>query len=136
MKKIKIFLTIFTIMILIKLILFGITVYNTYYKIGEFNLETYEEEFDELIDISLEKIENSEDAKIKAKKVFLKKYDKKDVIKNEPFTVSYDDKNKVWLVEGTYEFECYLPNVGCSGGIMHILIQENNGVVLAIWYDK
>ena len=46
----------------------------------------------------------------------------------KPYKASFDDKNRVWLIEGTLRKKMV-------GGVPHILIQED-GRVLAIWHDK
>lgn len=51
-------------------------------------------------------------------------------VKNEkPYQLLYDEKNDVWLVQGT------LP-LNMMGGVANILVEGNTGKVLAIWHDK
>lgn len=67
-------------------------------------------------------------AKEKAESLLLEMYGKS-VKSKKPFGVAFDEKNRVWLVEGS------LPE-NCDGGVPHILIRESDGKVLAVWHDK
>ncbi len=53
-----------------------------------------------------------------------------DMIKEErPYVVYFDKRNEVWLVRGT------LPEL-MMGGTANILIEKNNGKILAVWHDR
>ena len=45
-----------------------------------------------------------------------------------PYRVSFDKANKVWLVEGAAAKD--------GSGIPHILIQQADCKILAVWFDK
>ncbi len=67
-------------------------------------------------------------AKEKAEALLLEIYGKS-VKSKRPYGVSFDEKNRVWLVQGS------LPK-NRDGGVPHILIRESDGRVLAVWHDK
>lgn len=98
-------------------------------KVGTFDIATYSKYIDEF---SSEKIlgpvNDRKSATEKAGSLFREIYG--DSIKSKkPFTVSFDEKSQVWLVEGN------LPR-NYDGGVPHILMQKSDGKVLAIWHDK
>lgn len=49
--------------------------------------------------------------------------------KRKPFIVEFDDKNQVWIVKGQ------LPQ-NYDGGVPYIIIQKNDGKILAVWHTK
>jgi hypothetical protein len=53
----------------------------------------------------------------------------KDANIRTPYKVSFDEANKVWLVQGA------LPK-GQTGAVPNILIQQGDAKILAVWYDK
>lgn len=107
--------------------------------IGTFNLDEFGDEIDwyvgneyfskEDVPESLGFIDSPQTAKEKAKTVFLKIYGEKTVINRKPFSVSFDEENQVWLVQGT------LPD-NMEGGAPHILIRKSDGKVIAVWNYK
>lgn len=101
---------------------------NSENKIQDFKLEDYNQEIIQFkSDKDVTKIENSEDAKNKAEKIWCEIYGN-EIKEMKPYKVLYDTKKQVWLVKGTIK-ENYI------GGIPYILVQSN-GKVLAIWHDK
>lgn len=98
--------------------------------IGKFSLNEYQyfiENFPS--DKVLGNISNASKAKEEAEKVWIEIYGedvKKDI---KPYVVMYDETSKTWLVTGT------LPK-NMLGGVPNIIIQGNNGKVLAVWHDK
>lgn len=75
------------------------------------------------------KTENAQQAKKKAEKVWVDIYGDNVSKEKSPYTVSYDEESETWLVTGS------LPRY-IVGGVPHIIIQENDGKVLAVWHDK
>ena len=69
-----------------------------------------------------------EEAKEHAVKEWVALFGEK-IYKKKPFRVFFDEETNVWLVEGS------LPR-GHKGGVPYILIQKNDGKILAIWHDQ
>lgn len=73
-------------------------------------------------------ISNAKDLLKKVEIIWIKKYGEH--IKNEkPYQVFYDEKNGIWLVQGTLRSNMV-------GGVANILVENYTGKVLAIWHDK
>ncbi|MEL7570680.1 MAG: NTF2 fold immunity protein [Eubacteriaceae bacterium] len=97
--------------------------------VGEFTLSDYQYFLDNYpSDKSVKEIDNADEAKIQAEKLWIEIFEKKEIKWEKPYNVSYDPSNKVWLVYGS------LPK-NYLGGVAYILIQQN-GKVLAIWHEK
>ena len=71
---------------------------------------------------------DAKDAIKKAEKIWIKLYGES-IKKEKPYQVFYDERNCVWLVQGTLR-----SNI--KGGVANILIQNETGKVLAVWHDK
>lgn len=98
-------------------------------KVGTFDIATYSKYIDEFpSEKILGPISDRKTAKEKAESLFREIYG--DSVKSKkPYTVSFDEKSQVWLVEGS------LPE-NHDGGVPHILIRKSDGKVLAVWHDK
>lgn len=98
-------------------------------KVGTFDITTYSKYIDEFpSEKILGPISDRKTAKEQAESLFLQIYG--DSVKSKkPYTVSFDEKSQVWLVEGS------LPK-NHDGGVPHILIRKSDGKVLAVWHDK
>ncbi len=73
-------------------------------------------------------ISDEKDLLKKVEVIWIDKYGEH--IKNEkPYQLFYDEKNDVWLVQGTMPY-----NV--MGGVANILVENDTGKVLAVWHDK
>lgn len=127
----KILLTAAIIIILIGGVLLGVFMLKdkTNNVVGEFKLSDYQFFLDNFsVNITVKEINNAEEAKIQAEKLWIEIFEKKEIKWEKPYNVSYDPSNKVWLVYGS------LPK-NYLGGVAYILIQQN-GKVLAIWHEK
>ncbi len=102
---------------------------NNEVTVGTFELEKYNDEIDEFFSGEiLGPTPSAKDAKEKAVPFLKEVYGEK--IKNrEPYHVQYDEKNKAWLIQGT------LPK-GYLGGVPHIIIRQDDGMILAVWHTK
>lgn len=102
-------------------------------EIGEFKLEDYrhlleqfprEEVIGEIRDIDM-LVEETE-------KIWSRIYDC-DLEEHQPYKISYDSENKVYLVEGSFKE----PTLGTTfGGVPYMLVEQETGKVLAVWHDK
>lgn len=103
-----------------------------------FTLDDYENYLrDFKTDIVLGPIKDAKTAKEHAKKIFMETFEQEKA--NEPYYAWYDKKNKVWLVEEEFCKGCkfdFLNVCGCAGGPATIIIQEQDGKVLALWNWK
>lgn len=73
-------------------------------------------------------ISSSKDLLKKVEVIWIKKYGER--IKNQkPYQVFYDEKNGIWLVQGTLRSNM-------MGGVANILVDNDTGKVLAVWHDK
>ncbi len=95
--------------------------------VGNFSILNYTRELTEFSSyIELGEIQNSEEAKNAAEKIWVETFGES--VKNKkPYRVSFDEENQIWLVRGSYLL--------VPGG-PHILIQKEDGKVLAVWHDK
>lgn len=73
-------------------------------------------------------ISNSKDALMHAECVWIKLYGNR-VKEEKPYKIFYDSENGVWLIQGTLRSNEL-------GGVANILIENNEGKVLAVWHDK
>ena len=73
-------------------------------------------------------ISDSKDLLKKVEVIWIKQYGER--IKNQkPYQVFYDEANGIWLVQGTLRSNM-------TGGVAHILVNNDTGKVLAVWHDK
>ena len=79
-------------------------------------------------DMELGPVLDEETAIVLAEEQWLKIYSEH-VFDLKPYQVLYDAENEVWLVKGV------LPK-SQIGGVTYLLIQKEDGKVLAIWHDK
>ena len=98
----------------------------------EFRIEDYTEyiengEYKYRGSIKKKTIHNEIDAKEMAESIWLETYGD-EVLKQKPYVILRDDKEKVWLVHGTME-EKHM------GGVANIIINDE-GEVLALWHEK
>ena len=119
--------------VLIIVILIGgvcmVIIQNKTPKVKAFNLNEYQYYIDNFP--SEENVGNIIDAKDvikKSEKIWIKLYGES-IKKEKPYQVFYDEKNAIWLVQGTLRFNT-------KGGTANILIQNETGTVLAVWHDK
>jgi len=98
-------------------------------KIKEFSLNEYNDYIQRFpSDRKTDTIESAKMAKVEAEKIWIEIYGKQ--VKNEkPYNVFYDDKNGVWLINGSLR-------KGWVGGVAYILIRKHDGRVLAVWHGK
>lgn len=140
MKKIVKILFISIIVILTPVMLLIGYVHVSYYKekndpnIGEYKLEHYEyylERFSS--DKVLGPVENERMAKEKAEEVWIEIYGE-DVMKNKkPYSVAFDSESQTWYVSSAQSQRfLFLP----YGGWANIIIQKEDGKVLAVWHTK
>lgn len=56
----------------------------------------------------------------------------------KPYLVYYDAANEVWHIEGSRPFSISSDIFGVShfGGVAHLIVQETDGRILALWHDK
>lgn len=73
-------------------------------------------------------VSDTKDLLKKVEVIWIKKYGER-IKKEKPYHVSYDDKNGIWLVQGTLRSNM-------DGGVANILIEDDTGRILAIWHDK
>ena len=57
----------------------------------------------------------------------------KDVLNKKPYIALYDEKNEVWLVEGSLPEAP--PGHIVVGSVQYVLIRRS-GEVIAVWHDK
>lgn len=97
-------------------------------EVLKFSMSEYEEYIDDFsVDMCVEEIHTSEEAKEVAKEIWIETYGKS-VLWNIPYIVSYDEYNCVWLVEGTF-------NGWGEGGVPYLLIKDD-GRIIAVWHTK
>ena len=129
-------LILYEIRILLIIILIGGGIYLFFLKktktnetIGTFELADYSYFIDNFSsDQVLGSVESTRLVKENAEVIWIKIYGES-IKENKPYKVSFDDKNQVWLVQGTLQ-----KNRVC--GVPYILIQKKDGKVLAVWHDK
>ena len=126
------------IVLIIVLVVGGIYM-NSFKKtkaVGTFKLENYNDIVEnygnnfpsEKFPDALGFIDSEKTAKEKSEIVWKEIYGES-IMERKPYEVSFDDKNQVWLVQGT------LPK-NWLGGVPYILIKKSDGKVLAVWHTK
>lgn len=125
MKKALIIIT-----IILGIVVAGVIAYwASWQHVGHFDLGNYTDIIAEFpSDKVLGPTVSAKEAKEKAEAVWIEIYGE-EVKKEKPYRVSYDENTMTWLVQG------YLPSY-MIGGTAHILIQETDGKVLAVWHYK
>ena len=136
MKK-KVLLSIIVVLVFV---LVGVGIYMFFFRnddtVGTFKLEDYSSRIEDYNNIfpedkkpePLGRIDSAEVAKEKAEAILIEVYGES-AEKKKPYTVSFDEQNQVWKVQGT------LPK-NWEGGVPFMLIQKSDGKVLAIWNYK
>ena len=71
---------------------------------------------------------DTEDLLKKVETIWIKIYGE-EIKSQKPYQVFYDEKNSIWLVHGTLQFDM-------MGGVANILVDNDTGKALAIWHDK
>jgi len=103
---------------------------NTAATVGSFSYDDYKDE--NLIQFPSDKIlgavPDAETAREQAESVWVEVYGEQ-VKFDKPYQVFYDEKNCVWLVQGTLRSNMH-------GGVANILIDNDTGKVLAVWHGK
>ncbi len=99
----------------------------------EFSLDEYSGHVDTYLgnhDRLYGTIETAEDARAVAERILQEEYRAKGYYAgtSKPLTVSFDEEKQVWLVQAT---KCIFVKAG-----VHILLNKEDGRVLAIWMDK
>lgn len=105
-------------------------IYNHPYQTDRYASIMNREEFQS--DIVLGKVENISDLRKEVQQIWIKNYGPK-IRKQQPYEVLYDPVNRVYLVRGTLTTSS---NDVVVGGTAHILVEEDTGVVLAIWHES
>ena len=130
----------FSIIVVLVFVLVGVGIYMFFFRnddtVGTFKLEDYSNRIEDYNNIfpedkkpePLGRIDSAEVAKEKAEAILIEIYGES-AEKEKPYTVSFDEQNQVWKVQGTYP-------KNREGGAAHILIQKADGKVLAIWNFK
>ena len=77
---------------------------------------------------NLGSISDTKDLLKKVEKIWIKEYGER-IKEEKPYQVFYDEKNGIWLVQGTL-------NSDMVGGVANILLENDTGKVLAIWHEK
>lgn len=98
--------------------------------VGTFNLDNYSDKIErfysgEILGPTL----TAEDAKEKALPILKEKFGVETFKRKEPYNVSYDSNNRAWHVFGSL-------TKGCVGGVTHVIITQDDGIVLAVWGEK
>ncbi|MBO5076339.1 MAG: hypothetical protein J5584_01930 [Clostridia bacterium] len=102
---------------------------SVFSKVRPFDVDDYQEFIDTFpSNECLGKISGKADAVKKAETVFIKIYGKQ-VKKERPYQIFYDEEAEVWLVQGS------LPSYKI-GGVANIIIENDTGKVLAVWHEK
>lgn len=74
-------------------------------------------------------VDDVKTAKEKAEIVWIEVYGEKIRKENWAYKVYFDEESKIWMVTGL------LPRI-VKGGVPNILIQKEDGKVLAVWHGK
>lgn len=99
-------------------------------QIGMFHLEDYSQMTEEFSsDVYLGEVTNAFEAKKYAEEIWISKYGAKVKWKNRPYQIFYDEKNRAWLIQGSFWGNSF-------GGVPNVIIREFDGKVLAVWHDK
>lgn len=56
----------------------------------------------------------------------------------KPYVVYYDEINRAWHIKGSKSFSLRKNVFGLRrfGGVAHLIVQETDGKVLALWHEK
>lgn len=96
--------------------------------VGKFNVADYAAYTQKYGVMKADYVSTADNARQIAEAVWASIYGKDAGIR-KPFKVSFDDANKVWLVQGAQQKDQ-------PGAVPSILIQQGDGRILAVWYDK
>ena len=103
--------------------------HSVFSKVRPFDVDDYQEFIDTFpSNECLGKISGKTDAIKKAETILIKIYGKQ-VKKERPYHIFYDEEAGVWLVQGS------LPS-NMKGGVASIIIENDTGKVLAVWHEK
>lgn len=129
-------LILYRIVIVLIVILIGGGIYISFLKktktdetIGTFKLTDYSyfiENFPS--DKVLGSVDSARLAKENAEAIWIETYGES-IKETKSYIVSFDYENKVWLVQGTLQ-------KNLKGGVPCVLIQKEDGKVLAVWHSK
>lgn len=129
----------FIISIILIVLLAGLRLYylSTSKEVELFSLHAYSSYIEDFpSDIVLGEISSAEQAKNAAEKIWYDIYGQ-DSAESKPYTVYYDEENKVWLVHGNLNSWKLEEGIEFQiGGVPYIIIDKDNGCVLAVWHDK
>ena len=102
---------------------------SVFSKVRPFDVDDYQEFIDTFpSNECLGKLSGKTDAVKKAEIILVKIYGKQ-VKKERPYQIFYDEEAGVWLVQGS------LPS-NMKGGVANIIIENDTGKVLAVWHEK
>ncbi|MBE6547279.1 MAG: hypothetical protein E7667_00165 [Ruminococcaceae bacterium] len=127
-KKIVVLVLVLVAIILVCGIIIAVIKIN-FPKVKSFQTQDYQyyiENFSS--DENVGSISNARGATKKAETVWLKLYGK-NIKKEKPYQVFYDEKSDVWLVTGSMKSNA-------KGGVAHIIMEGDTGKVLAVWHEK
>ncbi len=128
MKKKYIYVGMITVIfvLVVTLLNFGLSNYDQFEEFSVLEYQTFIKEFPS--DKIIGEIPDAKTVKTRAEKIWNEIYGE-DVKNSRPYKVYFDPRNEIWLVTGT------LPKY-MVGGVPYILIQKDDGKVLAIWHTK
>ncbi len=73
----------------------------------------------------------------RAETVWFDIYGEEEIKKQQPYRVSFDEQNSIWVVEGTlrlWPFPAWL--IPMAGGTAYIVMQQEDGKILAYGHGK
>ena len=122
------------VIILIVLVISGgaLAILNNYnnQRADEFSLDDYKREITIFSsDKILGSVPDAKTARKLAVQIWTEIYGSETINGEKPFLVYFDDVNQVWLVTGSLPW-------GYKGGVAYILIQKEDGKVLADWHEE
>lgn len=128
--------TVFWLVCIVALIAIGIGAYLAWFywihplQVQEFSLKDYSYELASFpSDLAVEPIEDAADAREKACSVLVNVFGEEKINNQKPLMTCYDKDSDTWLVYGTL-------SPLTLGGTAHIIINAEDGAVLAIWHTK
>ena len=110
------------------IMIFTINKYKSF-EIKAFDVNDYQYYIDNFSsEDNVGSISDAADAAKKAEKIWVETYGKQ-VKKEKPYQVFYDENNDIWLIQGTLR-------ANSVGGVANFLAEGKTGKVLAVWHDK
>lgn len=98
--------------------------------IKTFDVSDYECEINDFpSEENLGSISDTRDLLKKVQAIWIKIYGQR-IRRQKPYQISYDEKNGIWLVEGTFH------STRKFGGVAKILVDNDTGKVLAVWHGR